>query len=225
MSAVLDLDELGLGRRVNHDPRSRAFPARMVPPTAPLVPVMHRHFGPVLDQGSLGSCTGNAAAQAMNSRPLHLRATRYLTQADAVSIYSDATKIDPWEGEYPPTDTGSDGLSVAKVLKARGYISEYRHTFTWDGFRRALQLAPLLVGINWYMDMYFPDRKGNVHVGGAWQGGHEVLALGDDARGHITFLNSWGPKWGRAGRFRLSYWDFQRLLLDEQGDATQLVPR
>lgn len=52
-----------LGRIVQHDPRSLAFVAA----TAPLKTVTHRLSGQVLDQGNLGSCTGNAMAQALNT--------------------------------------------------------------------------------------------------------------------------------------------------------------
>ena len=42
-----------------------------------------------------------------------------------MSIYSDATKIDTAAGSYPPTDTGSDGVSVAAVATKRGLVSGF----------------------------------------------------------------------------------------------------
>jgi hypothetical protein len=48
-----------LGRHVRHDPRSRAYQVR---PRAPLAKsVSWERQTPILDQGDLGSCTGNAA--------------------------------------------------------------------------------------------------------------------------------------------------------------------
>lgn len=204
-----------LGRKVNHDPRSWAFQA---PVATSHQPVSHAHFGPVLDQGQVGSCTGNAMAQALNTAPFHKRGSRLLTEADAVSIYADATKIDGSPGEYPAEDTGSDGLSVCKVAKARGLITSYSHAFSFEQAIGALQLQPVLFGTAWHQSMFQPDGKGFVHPDGNVAGGHEILAIADTGD-HLVFLNSWGKQWGRNGRFFLSYEDF-RALLAEQGDVT-----
>jgi hypothetical protein len=204
-----------LGRNVNHDPRSLSFEA---PRAAERVPVLHRRYSPVLDQGSLGSCTGNAMAHAVNMKPLHIPKTRFLNQGDAVALYSRASAIDPFGGQYPPTDTGSDGLSVCKAAKEKGLITGYRWAFGLDHTLDALQLGPVLVGISWHMSMFYPDKRGYVHPDGNQVGGHEIVLFGDDTKGKLTFLNSWGSGWGRAGRFHLTYEDFDALLRD-QGDV------
>ena len=208
-----------LGRVVNHDPRSLGYPA----PVAALkrrVPVLWTMRAPTLHHGELGSGTGNAAAHALNTDPLFRG--RVFTEDDAVSIYSAATRLDPYTGEYPPTDTGSSGLSVAKVLKARGEISSYGHAFGFTHFLGALQLGPVLVGIPWYSDMFSPDSRGFVHPTGEVAGGHEILAVGDDAKSVVAFQNSWGAGWGVAGgRFYMSYADVRKLL-KQDGDATVL---
>lgn len=208
----------GLGRNINHDPRSWNFQA-VVSPVA-FKPVLHKHYGPVLDQGQLGSCTGNAAAQAMNTAPLHKPRTRLLTEADAVSIYSAATLIDGSPGSYPPEDTGSDGLSVAKVLQKRGLITSYSHAFSPEQARGALQLAPFLFGTGWHESMFTPDAQGFVHPDGNAVGGHEILCIGDTGKA-LVFLNSWGKSWGKSGKFYLTYEDFAALMAD-QGDVTVL---
>jgi hypothetical protein len=182
---------------------------------------MHRHYGAVLNQGNVGSCTGNAMAQALMTAPLR-KVGRTLKEADAVSIYSDATKIDGSPGTYPPNDTGSSGLAVAKVAKTRGLISAYTHAFGVDHAIGALQLAPFLFGTNWYQDMFTPDANGFVHPGGAVAGGHEILCIGDTGE-HLVFLNSWGARWGVKGKFYLSYADFAQLVA-EQGDVVVPTP-
>ncbi|MEV5953720.1 hypothetical protein AB0M11_08075, partial [Streptomyces sp. NPDC051987] len=50
-----------LGRHIEHDPRSRAYALSedLLPST--YTSAVHTVRIPVLDQGSLGSCTGNAA--------------------------------------------------------------------------------------------------------------------------------------------------------------------
>jgi hypothetical protein len=205
----------GLGRKVNHDPRSRAFPA---PRAATRKPVLHRRYSPVLDQGSLGSCTGNSMAQAVNMAPLHIPGTPFLKQSDAVSLYSRATQIDPFWGTYPPEDTGSDGLSVCKAAKERGLITGYRWAFGFEHTLDALQLGPVLIGIPWHSSMFFPDKRGFLWRNGDEVGGHEIVLMGDNTKGTLTFLNSWGKGWGRGGRFYLAYDEFRALLADN-GDA------
>ena len=56
-----------LGRHVNHDPRSRRFAFRAQQAT--LAPVFHERHVPIFDQGSLGSCTGNAALGILATGP------------------------------------------------------------------------------------------------------------------------------------------------------------
>lgn len=208
-----------LGRKVNHDPRSLAFHAAA---STDHRPVTHRHYGPILDQGNTSSCTGNAMAQALNTAPLRHRGP-YLTEQDALKLYAEATVLDPYPGTYPPDDTGSDGLSVCKAAQRQGWISSYTHAFGLDHALGALQLGPVLVGTTWHNDMFTPDSKGFVRPSGDVAGGHEYLLIGDNAKGKLTFINSWGSGWGRRGRFYMSYADFDTLLKDN-GDVTAPVP-
>lgn len=210
---------VALGRLLEHDPRSRDYPARRV---AQPRSVLWRHTAPVLDQGSLGSCTGNALAQCLNttkfakSRPLH----RYLDEQVARLLYSKATALDSFPGQWPTQDTGSSGLGVAKAGVQLGYLSGYDHAFGFDHFAAALALSPVIVGTAWYSGMFDPGTDGYVAPTGQLVGGHEYLVLGINQRGrYVTFLNSWSDTWGVKGRFRLHVDDFAALL-DEQGDCT-----
>lgn len=206
---------VALGRRVNHDPRSRAFLAYRA---SERVPVLHRRWSPVLHQGNLGACTGFAAAHVINMWPLHRPGTAFLGAPNARAIYSEATKIDPFEGAWPPSDTGSDGLSVCKVLKRLGLITDYRWAFGFEHTLDALQLGPVLIGTTWHEGMFKPDSKGYVRPDGNPAGGHEYVLMGDDTKGKLTFLNSWGKAWGKLGRFHMDY-DAFRALLADYGDA------
>jgi hypothetical protein len=215
-----------LGRHVNHDPRSRRYPIRRA---APLTSIRHARHVPVFDQGELGSCTGNAAVGCMGTgaffATLTGRATEYFEdEAGAVRCYGDATAIDSYPGVYPPTDTGSDGLSVAKALKARGEISGYEHAFSLDQALRGLMDRPQITGTNWTTGMFDPDRDGIIHPTGTLAGGHEfVMDEYDQARGLVGFTNSWGPGWGLAGRFFMQAEEYGTLL-EQDGDVTSFVP-
>ena len=183
---------------------------------------------PIFDQGTLGSCTGNAAAGWLatdNSvRPGILDGAQFgpVDEDLAVKIYSAATAIDPFEGSYPPKDTGSDGLSVVKILKGWGLVESYSHCFSLNDVLRALQNGPVLIGTNWYEGMFDPDPIGLVAISGASQGGHEYLAVAVDVETErVLFANSWGPGWAKDGYFWQSYETLSRLLA-EQGDA--MVP-
>ena len=216
--------EMNLGRLVEHDPRSRNFAFPML--AAPVLKsILWEHVAPVLDQGNLGSCTGNAMAQCLNTaafKPVRdkFHAGKFFAESDAVRLYSKATQLDAIDGQYPPTDTGSSGLGVAKSARFYKFITSYQHTFTFQAFQQALRHGPVLVGTLWYSGMFTPSSTGLAHVKGSVQGGHEYLCLGDDVGARqLTFLNSWSDQWGKKGRFRLGYKDFQRLL-DEEGDVT-----
>lgn len=215
-----------LGRNVNHDPRSRAY--RVPVAGVDVRSVQHTRRIPVLDQGSLGSCTGNAAVGALGTDPLYatLPAGTALDEPAAVSVYSAATAIDDAPGTYPPDDTGSDGLSVAKVLRSRGLISGYQHAFSLDDTLGALMSGPVIVGVNWYDSMFDPGPWGLVRVepGSELAGGHEfVLDQVDTASRLVGATNSWGSDWGVGGRFWLEYSTLNQLLA-EQGDVVSFVP-
>lgn len=208
-----------LGRHVNHDVRSRQFAVRA---GNPIVSVFHKPNNPIaLDQGSLGSCTGNAAAKCLSTAPF----IHDLDEAEAVRIYSEATKIDPFDGVYPPTDSGSDGISVMKVCQKRGYITSYQWAFNLDQALSALMEKPGICGVEWREGMFNPDSRGRVKPVGAVCGGHEVTMIGyDKATEEGIFVNSWGPGWGVVvqgitGCFRMRIDDFSSLLATG-GDVT-----
>ena len=205
-----------LGRNLEHDPASRGFRAALAPV---VLTVSHYHYGVALDQGQLGSCTGNAMAQCLNTKPLGIRGGKRLSETDAVDLYSQATQVDEYSGSYPPEDTGSSGLAVAKAAITLGYINAYHHAFGIDEVLAALTLGPVIVGTNWYEGMFTPTRD-FVTPTGKIAGGHEYLLLGLNTKHKtVTALNSWGTGWGMHGRFKMTWPTLDRLL-SEDGDCT-----
>jgi hypothetical protein len=235
-----------LGRHIRHDPRSAGYPFAARPESeAPVVsrPAWARRVG-VLDQGSLGSCTGNAGAGWVGTDTQDragvvrigtkseirigdpLPPVGPVDEAFAVELYSQATQVDPWPGAYPPEDTGSDGTSVAAVLKAWGLAAEYTHALGGlADVLAGLQAGVVLMGTNWYDSMFRPTAAGQlvISANSYVAGGHEYDADGelDVEQRRVWVTNSWSPGWGLAGRAWLSYDTLARLLA-EDGDATIL---
>jgi hypothetical protein len=226
-----DLYEVrGLGRLIEHDERSRryAFDARKVK----LASVHHERRVPVFDQGDLGSCTGNAMTGLLGTVPFFATlpsGTLSSTDATAdehvaVGLYSDATKIDTYPGTYPPTDTGSSGIAVAKAAQKKGWISGYQHTFDLNSALKALAVTPVIIGISWYEGFDSPKPSGQLSIAGSVRGGHEVVLDQLDVEHERVWLtNSWGTSFGVHGRAFFTWATFSRLL-SEQGDCTVPVP-
>jgi len=223
-----------LGRHVEHDPRSLSYALSEDLLPGIYASAVHTVRVPVLDQGNTGSCTGHAAEALAGTDPLYdaipattgARPTGDAEQdhQQAVALYSAATRLDGIQGVYPPTDTGSTGLAVAKAAQRAGLISGYQHAFSLDAALKALTVMPLMVGVNWYEGFDRPDGAGQVTISGSVRGGHEFLLYGIDGPGRrVLARNSWGESYGAKGCFSFSFDDLGRLLA-EHGDATAFVP-
>lgn len=220
-----------LGRHVQHDSRSLNYPIE-AESISSLTSKRHQRFIPILDQGNLGSCTGNAGVGCLGSDIFwQTMPSGVLSDANAsadenvaVQVYSDATKVDSYKGTYPPDDTGSDGLSVAKVLKTNGWISGYQHATSFEAMLTALARQPVIVGTDFLNDMFYPDADGRLHVSGDVAGGHEyVLDEIDVENKRVWMCNSWGEGWGLNGRAYFTWDDFSNLLASD-GDCTVFTP-
>jgi hypothetical protein len=227
-----------LGRHVHHDSRSLAH--EFLPrDAAPLKKntLWDSATGP-LNQGDVGSCTGNATAQWLNTRFANtVRNTthrgKFLTEKDALAIYHEGTVLDTSPGTYPPDDTGCSGIYVAQAGEKLGYLDSYQHTFSFTAFQAAIELTPTINGTVWTNTMFKP-HNGLVKVGKLTDsniaGGHEYLAAGIDWTEEVfIFRNSWGDQadWAGCkpgGYFAVGFADYKRLLA-EQGDVTVLHGR
>jgi hypothetical protein len=225
-----------LGRHVRHDPESLRY--LVGPRGADVTPqtVAHTRRIPILDQGKpfgVGSCTCSSAAGVLgsdpffNTLPADLQKTlsdATAAQAWAVDLYREVTKEDPFPGSYEPDDTGSDGLTVAKVLKRRGLIAGYQHITDLAMAHTAIQKAPFFLGTTWFAGMDRPDSSGLISVYGKAEGGHQYQCFGYDApRDRWRFWQTWGLGFGLRGEFSMTSEALQRLL-DQAGDATLFVP-
>lgn len=243
-----------LGRNREHDPRSWNY--RVTAPTVVTFPgVIHTLAAPPLDQGDIGSCEGNTAAEFLNcGKAIRNRQAfwvgrgapptkgfntrKYLAEINAVTLYEAATRLDNDDipGTYPPIDTGTSGVGVAKAMKQYGAIDEYGWTFTFKDFMSVLQLQPVMLGTNWYESMMEVTNRGFVvgpGVGAEPAGGHAFLAFAySSRRDAVGCTNHWtnddGTPWGiQIGQHRGCFWittEFlEQLLIREQGES--LVPK
>lgn len=230
----VDISDPRLGRHLHHDSRSLRFlyPNRADDPTT-LESIRHESHIPTLDQGQVGSCTGNASTKALSYDPFWQTAPvqMWLHSGDgvydeqlALGVYSRATQIDPYAGVYLPEDTGSDGLSVAKVLLERELISGYQHATDLNTLLTALSKQPVIVGTDWWSDMFEPGSDGKLEVSGTLAGGHEyVLDELDVENQRVWIQNSWSDDWGIDGRAWMTWGDMGHLQ-DSGGDVTIFVP-
>lgn len=212
-----------LGRIIEHDPRSMRF---IYEPRFAVVDRVWERYVPITNQGNLGSCTGHSAVSAMGTGGYYATTKDKMKydKAAAESIYSDATKVDPFRGEWPPTDTGSSGLGIGKVLKSRGLIKEYRHAVSFDSALAALMEGPVITGIRWYSGDQNTDANGFIWNRGSEQGGHEFCVYGVNVKeSYVYCANSWGTKWGLKGLFKMTF-DVWRKALSNRGDVTVFIP-
>jgi hypothetical protein len=144
-----------LGRNVVHDSRNLAYRHQRSAPV--LVTRLHTRRVPILDQGNVGSCTGNAQVGVMGTEPAYANTLPFggyrdgtvLDEAMALKVYSTAEAIDG-DGPYPPNDNGSSGPSAAKAAMQLGLISGYTHCLSLLDVLDALQTSAVSIGINWY---------------------------------------------------------------------------
>lgn len=171
-----------------------------------------------LDQGAIGSCTGNATAHCLSTWPFGLK----LAEPDAVSIYSLATTLDSFAGVFPPVDSGSDGASAAKAAKQLGYTTlDFGAVDTIEGLQVALLSSSCMIGSSWYAGFSSPTSCGEAQISGSNIGGHQYQVIGWDSDRKIFIMrNSWGPSFGvcrdgnpnECGYFYMSAGTVQTLL-------------
>lgn len=228
--------DVRLGRHVHHDSRSLdfAFLPRDAEPKK--VNTFWDSGAKPLNQGNVGSCTGNATAQWLNShfadstRKAVRKGGGYFKEADALKIYSLGTTLDSDPDNYPPTDTGCDGISVAKAAIKLGWLTKFTHTFSFSSAQAGIEFSPAIQGTLWTKTMFKPVN-GLVTVGSLKEsniaGGHEYEFCGIDWTEEVFIhRNSWGDQdeWEGCkpgGYFAISFKD-EQTLLDQQGDVTFL---
>jgi hypothetical protein len=214
-----------LGRHVRHDSRSLAY--RYAAPTlAPLRTNLIERYIPILNQLQTSACTANALTGVCGTGDVYLALNPAqqsgLNEYRALAFYSQE-ELALGYGPYPPNDNGGDGVTIAGVGKADGYISGYTHTFALNDVLEALSAdEAVMIGSNWYDSFDEPSSSGLIEISpsATVRGGHEYLCRGINVADQLVFCdNSWGAEWGLKGSMEMG-WDTLARLLSEEGDGT-----
>jgi hypothetical protein len=201
----------GLGREISKDKKdSNYLISNHLQLTAP--PITQRYWDDSVwagDQGNTPQCVGYAWAHWIEDGPV-LHAGSHPV-VNPTTIYTEAQKVDEWPGE------NYDGTSVrggAKYLKNAGKISSYLWAFDLTTMvNTVLTTGPVVVGTNWYYNMFYPDRNGLIRIGGGLAGGHAYEVNGvDKVKQQFRIKNSWGKSWGVQGHAYISFNDMSRLI-------------
>lgn len=169
----------------------------------------------VWDQGGTSQCVSYSTNKWLWGGPVvNRRAPWSLEQ-----FYLDCQRNDEWPGE------DYDGTSVRaafKLLKDRGYVSEYRWAFDHPTvLKHVLTVGPVVFGTDWYIEMFTPDRWGYIEPAGEIVGGHAYKVVGADQDrkhplsgelGAYRIVNSWGEGWGQNGRCWLTFSAADKLI-------------
>jgi hypothetical protein len=208
----------GLGRIYIPDDRDKEFHMSLAPRKLDVKPLWkywddNSWWG---DQLSTPQCVGYSWAHWLADGPVVHPGTQPPLQPQF--IYTEAQKNDQWIGE------NYDGTSVragAKVLQSLGYIQSYY--WGWDiqtVVDSILTKGPVVMGTNWYSEMFYPNPKNNrINVKGTIEGGHAYVINGCNTTTQVMRIkNSWGRQWGDKGHAYISFRDVARLIR-ENGEA------
>jgi hypothetical protein len=211
--------ERTLDRRPSFDERSRGFPIRALNDGLAIRSYTWSCRG-VLDQGPNGACVGYGWSGELLARPVIVDG---INNDSAFRLYRAAQQVDEWEGD---AYEGTSVLAGAKVVRAAGFLGEYRWAFNLDDVLVTLgHHGPVVIGVGWRSGMWDTDGDGYVHATGDVVGGHCVFLRGISTLHRAVLVqNSWGIEWGINGCALLS-WDDLGVLLDDQGEACIPVHR
>lgn len=209
-----------LGRKAAVDLRDLAHPMKAALPQRVSQSTKYWQGGMVLDQGNLPQCVAYAWTGFLLAAPIMDKAVKLGGDYEQ-KLYTRAQQLDEWPGE------GYDGTSVragAKALQEQGRLKEYVWAKHADEVRRfVLDRGPVILGIDWYEEMFYPTSKGFITIGGQIAGGHAIEIIGySDALDAFRLIQSWGPSWGQKGRCWLSFDDLDKLITDG-GEACSAV--
>jgi hypothetical protein len=160
----------------------------------------HRVPNPRLNQGSTSQCTIYSVKQCALTGPNVIKTFSATEQ----EMYEWCQRNDAWPGSetVPPTYKGTSTRASGRAAVLFGIATRYLWCFSIDDIIRALQLGPVVIGMDWWEHMSRPDKNNFIHIGGQRQGGHQIEISGyNRSRSETKFRlpNSWGNGWAVNG--------------------------
>lgn len=171
-------------------------------------------LGEVSDQGATSMCTVYSLKHEFEATPVRITP---VPDSFLRNLYCTAQKVyDPWEGDEcggSPSYGGTSILAAVKAAHKLGFFKEYRWARTTMEAAEAVgYFGPAILGTRWYKDMTVPDSDGFIYPTGNLQGGHAICIIGvDPEQKHFVLVNSWGPRWGKAGYCYLKFETMDKL--------------
>ncbi len=217
----MDLTEYGTGAKIHFDDRSRNYGvAEVISDRFEIVHATKVWDIPdkdvPLNQGREGACAGFSLSTELAASPVNVD----VNNAFAMELYQAARRIDAAAGRH--WESGASILAGVLALK-NDYklITEFRWAFGIEQVIDAIiAKGPVVLGVNWYFDMYRPNANNVIEVSGELKGRHAITAIGylHKDGGYLALMNTWGSTYGANGVGYLKVADSARLLADD-GEA------
>lgn len=224
-----------LGRKFEPDHHDALYPIELL--LAQLSPARRTtpwRSAPRLNQGATGTCVGHGWRGWYAGEPISHLPT---DGPDAFTIYRQAILLDNYpdndKEENLPNDKLQSGSSVragAKAMQQNSLINSFvwaRNAAQIGDYVTRVEGSPIVLGTNWYRNMFIPDPKTHVaHVEGPLDGGHcYVCDWYDETLNLFRCYTSWGQDFGFkdpeteiGGYFYLRPTDLNRLMR-QRGEA------
>jgi len=161
------------------------------------------------NQGNTPQCVGYAWAHWLEDGPVEQPGRAPIIQPSI--IYRNAQKLDEWPGEnYNGTSVRGGVKYLQSIKKVKSYYWAYDLNTL---INTVMNVGPVVVGTNWYYNMFFPDKNGVIKISGRLSGGHAYIINGVDTKTKMFRLkNSWGKTWGKSGSAFISFSDMDKLI-------------
>jgi hypothetical protein len=216
MSKLLTREQMGLGRIPKPDPRDQKFPVRHLLQAARRPAKLYQTWGDNRwrgNQGGTPQCVGYGWAHYIEDDPI-LHGGPVHPIVSPQMIYTNAQLLDG----FPNPHDGSSVRAGAQFLQSAGFVASYHWAFTLQDIIDAIMnIGPVVMGTDWYNDMFFPDAKRSniIKIGGDFAGGHcYVLNSVNTYYKSFRLKNSWGSGWGNGGDAYISFDDMEKLMND-----------